>query len=138
MWVPSADDFRAVIREHVSEPWWTQVPEGEYDLYVPGQEWEPDAASIALAGHVLPEVDAIVAEAVEYLKGIVDFERWGFRETPSIISLHCDAPRQRVSVEVNWEADLYFLWSVTFTVHEGERMRRSPMGMGRRFWGGPS
>lgn len=135
MQIPSAEQFRPEHDRHNPRPparYFAPVVGTGYDLHVPeGVEDEPDTASIAFAETVLPALDAILDEAVEYVRRYADAERLGIaRSRPEVHGVFCDARYERVEVGFSWEAQLYLFWTVAFRWNGTGR--RSPVELSLR------
>ncbi len=132
MQIPPPESFRAEDESWSPQRYWASVPGAGYDLYVPGGEsWGPDAASLALAERVLPELGALVVEAVTHVGTLVDVQRLGLAGSdPDVTGVYCDAQRGRVEVSFNWEVQLYILWKVTFAWRADGR--RTPVELSAR------
>jgi hypothetical protein len=115
MQIPSPENFSAEDDSSRAQRYWAPVPGTGYDLSVPGgEDWEPDAASLALAQRVLPALDALVDEAAAYIGRVADEELGLAGSRPGVTGVHCDARRERVEVSLNWEVQRYILWTVAF------------------------
>jgi hypothetical protein len=133
--VPSADRFRRDRGSLDVQRWFVLLGRGAFDLCVPGDDEEPDPRSIEMAAGVLPTLPVIVEEAAAHLAAMVDARRRGLSGEPELVSVLVDARREQVTVELNWDADLYSLWHVTFTWRTG--FPRHPAAFGRRDWVSP-
>lgn len=138
MRIPAPDEFRRPFGDDDRLLWHAQAftSDGtEFDLYVPGENnWNeaPDVPSIHLAEQLLPDLPAIIAQAAEYVLSIVDVQRRPLFGEPELVVFSCDATRQRVIVELNWETMLDALWYVEMHLHP--TLGRRPVGMGVTPW----
>lgn len=131
MQVPSPESFTHESGYWVGPPCSAPVPGADFDLHVPDWEGDPDPLALEYAERVLPQVYELRAKAAEHIKGAVQV-RWIpdlDPEKAQIVSLFCEGGSQTVVLELNWETDLYNLWSVRFIALQ-------PVEFGCRSWGG--
>lgn len=114
--------------------WYAHTEGGAgFDVCVPGDDEEPYAASVEMAAALVGDVPVLAEEAVVYIHAAVDASRRGIFGAPSVVSACFDARDDTVTLDLNWESDLYSLWHVTFK-YAHDRTRRHPNAFGRRDW----
>lgn len=135
MLIPSLEEFKHQDGTPPAMPWWVDVKAADFTLTIP-DSWpegeddfgEPHEPSYRLALLVLPELESLTRQAVEYLARIVDFGKVGIMGDPYLVHVECDARKETVEVAMAWETDVYALWSVTFF------WRERPDGTPRWVW----
>ncbi|HEX2204572.1 MAG TPA: hypothetical protein VHG91_14770 [Longimicrobium sp.] len=132
MRIPPAGTFLQEPFRTDAGHWRAPVDGDGTGLRVPDGDGAPDAASLALAERALPEAGALVEEARAYLAGTVDFARASLHGDPEVIGVTCDALSATVTLELNWDSDLYSLWHVRFRWRPDGG--RTPIAFGRRDW----
>jgi hypothetical protein len=125
MQIPSLDDFRHQSGVPPALPWWVDVRDADFTLMIPdswpeGDDDGPHQPSYQQALQVLGELDTLTRKAVEYVRGIVDTSKVAVAGEPSLNEVFCDARNQRVTLRMVFDADIYALWSVTFSWREVE------------------
>jgi hypothetical protein len=145
MQIPPIEEFRQDDRASYSTTWKADPEGADFTLMLPdGQPvWEdggwdarPHEPSYQMALVVVQEADALKDEAVEFLAGIVNFEKLAMKGEPFVIGIHCDARTSKVIVELEWTKELYCRFSVTFSWrmnHPQLPDHRTAVGMA--FWG---
>ena len=145
MQIPPIEKFRQDDRASYSTTWEADPQDADFTLMLPDGEpvWEdggwdarPHEPSYQMALVVVPEVDALKQESLEFLARIVDFEKLAMQGEPFVIGIHCDARTQKVIVELEWAKELYCRFSVTFSWrmnHPQLPDHRTAVGMA--FWG---
>ncbi|HET7462178.1 MAG TPA: hypothetical protein VFJ82_13055 [Longimicrobium sp.] len=121
MQLPALDDFKHQSGVPPALPWWVDVKDADFTLMIP-DSWpdgdddfgEPHQPSYSLALRVLPELEPLTRQAVEYLRRIVDRAKVSIDGPPVLNEVTCDARNERVTLRMFWEADVYSLWSVHF------------------------
>lgn len=129
--VPPAEAFRQRDGDGSGPPWFARSARMDVDLWVPDNEWAPDATSVAMLGEAAAQLPALQRAAEAYVLEVVDAARAGLWGPTEAISLTCNAADGTAELELYWASDTYNLWTVTFTWRDG---RGSPSAFGRRFW----
>ena len=116
MEIPPLDRFRQQPGTAYGPPFSVDPQGAGFTLAIPeGDEtWTPHEPSYRLALLVLPELEAMTANAVEHLGRFVDFARVGIAGEPYLNHVECDARASKVTLSMSWETDVYGEWSFTF------------------------
>ncbi|HEX2203328.1 MAG TPA: hypothetical protein VHG91_08520 [Longimicrobium sp.] len=132
---PAMDDFQQPPGTWYGPDWEVDPDGAAYTLRIPDGDgdWMPHAPSYEMAVRVLPELEWLKEKGIEYLGGKVDLDRAGYRGTVEIVDVHCDQRRQRITVEMEWESQLYGAWTVVFSWRDlSERNSCWPVGLSFR------
>lgn len=101
---------------------WSVDPKGaDFTLTLPDGdpdeeqgEWLPHRGSYEMALRVLPELESLKHQALQFLGKIVDFGKLALDGEPYVSHVTCDARAERVTVELAWTDELYVRLGVTF------------------------
>lgn len=117
MSVPPLSDFS---RESGWNRWVAAAAQGDFDFAVPDDGGVPQESALALLRQAAPAIDQLLNKAQEYILSFCSATAFGLTGTPSLIEVSV-APRRgkpNVFVALNFEGDLYGLWSVGFVQSE--------------------
>lgn len=129
--IPAADEFRQRPGSATAPPWLAPSAGLEVDLCVPDNDWEPDAASLAMLEEAAAHLPALHRAAEAHVLRMVDAAGAGLSGESQAICLTCNAAERTVELDLYWASDTYSLWSVTFGWRNGNG---TPTGFGQRFW----
>lgn len=117
MEVPSPDRFRRHDGYEEGPPWEADVQGEDFSITVPDWDDAPHPSSLTFAARVLPELDALLAQAVEHVGRMVNAREARLLGEPRISRLHANAHENTVTLDVYWDGHVYTLWYVTFEYH---------------------
>ncbi|WP_420129380.1 hypothetical protein [Longimicrobium sp.] len=130
MEMPSPDRFRRHDGYEEWPPWEAGVQGEDFSVTVPDWADAPHPSSLAFAARVLPELHALLAEAVQHVQRMVNARAACLLGEPRISSVHANAHENTVTLDLYWDDHVYTLWYVTFEYHP--LVRRHIRGFGCR------